>query len=163
MIPVGEMRTRPLSLEKPTSIDVTWTVAVDNPDAASFFLIGGSRNHREGGSVEVSLAIDASAPYDREFDLRLTAEGGGYEWDALLPVALVAADPKPRLKLSATVSDKSVSSFAFDQALSIEVDLKGKVSSSDDLAGATTTSFEIRIVRLNPTAAASLLRASPSS
>ena len=153
LIPVGEMRTRPLSLEKPTILDVTWRVAVDDPDAASFFIIGGPEIIvDEDGNVEVSLTISGSAPFNREFNLQLTAEGGGYEWDALLPVALVAAEPKPRLKLSATVSDKmgSVSSFAFTESLLIGVALEGKVSSSEDLAGATTTSFEIRIVRLNP-------------
>ena len=155
LIPVGEMRTRPLSLEKPTSIDVvTWTVAVvNNPDNPRSFLIGDPEIVvDEDGSVEVSLTISGSAPFGQEFNLRLTAEGGGYEWDALLPVALVAAEPKPRLKLSATVSDKMefVSSFAFTESLLIGVALEGKVSSSEDLAGATTTSFEIRIVKLNP-------------
>ena len=97
-----------LQLVKDTDLDVTWAVAVDNPDDAKF-LIGDPEIIAidEDGDDGVSLTIEASAPFGREFNLRLTAVGGGYEWDALLPVVVVAAAARPHLKLRATVPDSA--------------------------------------------------------
>ena len=150
LIAAGQSGTRLLQLVKDTDLDVTWTVAVDNPDDAGL-LIGDPEIIAidEDGDDGVSLTIEASAPFGREFNLRLTAVGGDYEWDALLPVVVVAAAARPHLKLSATVSDKmeSVSSFALTESLSIGVALEGEVPSSEELG--TPPSFQISVFKLD--------------
>ena len=157
LIAAGQSGTRLLQLVKDTDLDVTWAVAVDNPDDAGL-LIGDPEIIAidEDGDDGVSLTIEASAPFGREFNLRLTAVGGGYEWDAFLPVVVVAAAAKPHLKLSATVPDSAepsepaiVSSFAPTEAeaLSIGVALEGEVPSSEELG--TPPSFRISVFKLD--------------
>ena len=157
LIAAGQSGTRLLQLVKDTDLDVTWAVAVDNPDHAKF-LIGDPEIIAidEDGDDGVSLTIEASAPFGREFNLRLTAVGGGYEWDAFLPVVVVAAAAKPHLKLRATVPDSAeptkpaiVSSFAPTEAeaLSIGVALEGEVPSSEELG--TPPSFQISVFKLD--------------
>ena len=159
-IPVGGMRTRQLSLEKGTDLVVTWMAdKYSVPEGISgtikIDIVRDDGDDGDGG-YELSLTVATSAPVGREFNLRLTAAGGGYEWDAFLPVALVAAKAKPRLKLRATIPDPKdsdetviVSSFTLNEMLSIGVALEGEVPSSEGPAGVTAPSFQIRIVKLD--------------
>ena len=150
LLPIGEMRTLPARLAKDTDMDVTWSVAsssVPGIDVAIEILAG--------GHAELSLsALDTAE--GAEHRLTLTAEDGFYTRVKTLSVAVVAAAPKPRLKLSLLAPDGAGESATIATltptltAVSLQADLEGALPPLDDLKGSvndTTLSFKITFER----------------
>ena len=135
-----ETRTLQARLAKDTDMDVTWSVAsssVPGIDVAVDEIL-------TGGHAELSLSASKTA-VESEHQLLLTASDGNYTRTATLFVAVVAADAKPRLKLSLTSAGSTVASFSSTlAALSVKADLEGILPDAT-LAPAAALSFRITI------------------
>ena len=93
---------------------------------------------------ELSLAAAVTA-LEAEHKLTLVADDGNYRRMETLFVAVVAAEPKPRLKLSLTSAGSTVASLSPSSAtaLSVKADLEGKLPEATTLGA--TLSFRITI------------------
>ena len=147
---LGEARSLAASLKGGPIAGVMWRAEVSKGDSVAVEALG------ESGSFTLS----ASSLKTGQSELTLTAfDDNGRRREQSFPVAVAAAEAKPRLKLSvSTRIDGSaepaiVSGFAVDDDILIEATLEGAVPSLEELGAAgesvATVSFRITVAKLN--------------
>ena len=149
-----EMQTRQVRLVADTELEVTWTAVSDaEPDE----IVKVQVSPLPGGHAELSMTASVDAAVGAALNLILTATAdNGMVQEALLPVVVVAAEPRPRLQLSLSVADPedsnkrvTVSSLLLTETLFVGATLAGAVS--EDLYPLT---FTISITKIGADGAA---------
>ena len=144
---LGEARSLAASLKGGPIAGVIWRAEVSKGDSVEVDAIG------ESGSFTLS----ASSLKTGQSELTLTAfDDNGRRREQSFPVAVAAAEAKPRLKLSVSTridgSAKIVSGFAVDDDILIEATLEGAAPSLEQLGAAgesvATVNFRITVAKL---------------
>ena len=144
LLPLGQSRPLAASLKGGAVAGVMWRVEVSRGDSVEVSDI----------DEQGSFTVTASSYKTGESELKLSAfDDNGRRRERSLPVVVLAAEAKPRLKLSAILPDPldpaktaTVSGFAVTDDIWIEAALEGAVPSIYD--SAATLSFRIRIAKL---------------
>ena len=144
LLPLGQSRPLAASLKGGAVAGVMWRVEVSRGDSVEVSDI----------DEQGSFTVTASSYKTGESELKLSAfDDNGRRRERSLPVVVLAAEAKPRLKLSAILPDPldpaktaTVSGFAVTDDIWIEAALEGAVPSI--YGSAATLSFRIRIAKL---------------
>ena len=151
LLPIGQMRTLQAELAADTEANVLWSL----DDDLSMLEADGIEAEINSTTGELSLTAAVTA-LEAEHQLTLVADDGNYRRRETLFVAVVAAEPKPRLKLSLLAPDDSGESATIATltpvltAVSLRADLEGALPPLDDLKGSgddSTVTFQITIER----------------
>ena len=147
---LGEARSLAASLKGGPIAGVIWRAEVSKGDSVEVDAIG------ESGSFTLS----ASSLKTGQSELTLTAfDDNGRRREQSFPMAVAAAEAKPRLKLSVSTRIEGsaepaiVSGFAVDDDILIKATLEGAVPSLQELGAAgesiATVSFRITVAKLD--------------
>ena len=149
LLSIGETRILPARLAEDTDMDVTWSVASSSVPGIDVVI-----ESLAGGHAELSLTASGTAE-EAEHRLTLTAVDDVHNMrTATLFVVVVAAEAKPRLKLSLFAPDGSGESATIATliptltAVSLQADLEGTLPDLEMLKGSESfVSFQITFER----------------